>query len=140
MEPIVIFTRVRLCDKPVLKEAKNKTQFYVFTIQTEGSKYACKLFEDSECFEKIGSLHLEGGDYLDLQCTMKKMIQKIKMPATSEDGDPCEVVVPHDVTHFKLKYLDFANKLINTVPFYLLRCNMELSAAQTAHDGIFGDE
>ena len=108
MEPIVIFTRVRLCDKPVLKEAKNKTQFYVFTIQSEGSKYACKLFEDSECFEKIASLHLEGGDYLDLQCTMKKMIQKIKMPATSEDGEPCEVLVPHEVTHFKVKNLDFA--------------------------------
>ena len=33
-----------------------------------------------------------------------------------------------------------SEELINTVPFYLLRCNMELSAAQTAHDGIFGIE
>lgn len=27
MEPIVIFTRVRLCDKPVLKEAKIRHSF-----------------------------------------------------------------------------------------------------------------
>ena len=50
-----------------------------------------------------------------------------------------QLVMPEE-HRLMVKYLDFANKLINTVPFYLLRCNMELSAAQTAHDGIFGIE
>ena len=51
-----------------------------------------------------------------------------------------QLMIPEDRDGLMVKYLDFANKLINTVPFYLLRCNMELSAAQTAHDGIFGIE
>ena len=50
-----------------------------------------------------------------------------------------QLVMPEE-HRLMVKYLDFANKLINTVPFYLLRCNMELSAAQTAHDGVFGIE
>ena len=50
-----------------------------------------------------------------------------------------QLVMPEE-HRLMVKYLDFANKLINTVPFYLLRCNMDLSAAQTAHDGIFGIE
>lgn len=50
-----------------------------------------------------------------------------------------QLVMPEE-HRLMVKYLDFANKLINTVPFYLLRCNMDLSAAQTAHDGIFGME
>ena len=49
-----------------------------------------------------------------------------------------QLMIPEDRDGLMVKYLDFANKLINTVPFYLLRCNMELEAAQTAHDGIFG--
>ena len=51
-----------------------------------------------------------------------------------------QLTIPEDRGELRQKYLDFADKLINTVPFYLLRCNMELSAAQTAHDGIFGIE
>ncbi len=51
-----------------------------------------------------------------------------------------QLLVPENRDNLMLKYLDFANKLINTVPFYLLRCNMELDAAQTAHDGIFSIE
>lgn len=50
-----------------------------------------------------------------------------------------QLVMPEE-HRLMVKYLDFANKLVNTVPFYLLRCNMDLSAAQTAHDGIFGIE
>lgn len=50
-----------------------------------------------------------------------------------------QLVMPEE-HRLMVKYLDFANKLINTVSFYLLRCNMDLSAAQTAHDGIFGIE
>ncbi len=51
-----------------------------------------------------------------------------------------QLMMPDDEGSQMIQYLDFANKLINTVPFYLLRCNMELDAAQTAHDGIFGIE
>lgn len=51
-----------------------------------------------------------------------------------------QLTIPEDRGELRQKYLDFADKLINTVPFYLLRCNMELSAAQTAHDGVFGIE
>ena len=42
--------------------------------------------------------------------------------------------------HLMVKYLEFANKLIKTVPFFLLRCNMDINAAYIAHDGIFGIE
>ena len=49
-----------------------------------------------------------------------------------------QLMIPEDRDGLMVKYLDFANKLINTVPFYLLRCNMKPEAAQTAHDGIFG--
>ena len=51
-----------------------------------------------------------------------------------------QLMMPDDEGSQMIQYLNFANKLINTVPFYLLRCNMDLSAAQTAHDGIFGTE
>ena len=37
-----------------------------------------------------------------------------------------QLVMPEE-HRLMVKYLDFANKLINTVPFYLLRCNMDLS-------------
>ena len=108
MEPIVIFTRARLCDKPVLRSAKNGSKFYVFTIQSNESKYPCRLFEDAECFDKMESLHLENGDYLDLNCTMKKMVQKVKMTAVTEDGENVEVEMPHEIIVFKVKNLDFA--------------------------------
>ncbi len=51
-----------------------------------------------------------------------------------------QLMMPDDEGSQMIQYLDFANKLINTVPFYLLRCNMDPDAAQTAHDGIFGIE
>lgn len=108
MEPIVIFTRAKICDKPVLKEAKNKTKFYVFTIQAGDAKYPCKCFEDAECFDKMESLHLNNGDYVDLMCSMKKVIQKVKVPVKTEDGEKCDADVTHEVTHFKVKNLDFA--------------------------------
>lgn len=49
-----------------------------------------------------------------------------------------QLMMPDDEGAQMIQYLDFANKLINTVPFYLLRCNMSLDAVSTAHDGIFG--
>ena len=48
-----------------------------------------------------------------------------------------QLMMPKDDA-LMVKYLDFANKLVNTVPFYLLRCNMDPDAARVAHDGIFG--
>lgn len=39
-----------------------------------------------------------------------------------------------------VKYLEFANKMIKTVPFFLLRCNIDIGAARVAHDNIFGTE
>lgn len=39
-----------------------------------------------------------------------------------------------------VKYLEFANKMIKNVPFFLLRCNIDIGAARVAHDNIFGTE
>ena len=39
-----------------------------------------------------------------------------------------------------VKYLEFANKMIKNVPFFLLRCNIDIDAARVAHDNIFGTE
>ena len=50
-----------------------------------------------------------------------------------------QLVMPEE-QHLMVKYLEFANKLIKTVPFFLLRCNMDINAAYIAHDGIFGIE
>lgn len=50
-----------------------------------------------------------------------------------------QLVMPDEQAKM-IKYLSFANKLITSVPFYLLGCNTDISAAKTAHDGIFGIE
>lgn len=108
MEPIVIFTRAKVCDKPLLKKTKTGASFYVFTIETSDTKYPCRCFEDAECFPKIEQMHLQNGDYLDLNCTMKKMVKVIKVACVTEDGENAEANVSHEVTYFKVKGMDFA--------------------------------
>ncbi len=50
-----------------------------------------------------------------------------------------QLVMPENTPEFLSKYLSFANALIKTVPFYILRCNMSDDAAVTAHNGLFGE-
>ena len=50
-----------------------------------------------------------------------------------------QLVMPEE-QRLMVKYLEFANKMIKTVPFFLLRCNTGIDAARVAHDGIFGTE
>lgn len=50
-----------------------------------------------------------------------------------------QLVMPEE-QRLMVKYLEFANKMINTVPFFLLRCNIDVGAARVAHDNIFGTE
>lgn len=50
-----------------------------------------------------------------------------------------QLVMPEE-QRLMVKYLEFANKMINTVPFFLLRCNIDIGAARVAHDNIFGTE
>lgn len=50
-----------------------------------------------------------------------------------------QLVMPEE-QRLMVKYLEFANKMIKTVPFFMLRCNTGVDAARVAHDGIFGTE
>lgn len=51
-----------------------------------------------------------------------------------------QLIFPEGNQELMTTYLSFANKLINTVPFYLLSCNMLDDAALTAYNGIFGEQ
>lgn len=50
-----------------------------------------------------------------------------------------QLVMPEE-QRLMVKYLEFANKMIKTVPFFMLRCNTGVDAARVAHDNIFGTE
>lgn len=50
-----------------------------------------------------------------------------------------QLVMPEE-QRLMVKYLEFANKMIKNVPFFLLRCNIDIGAARVAHDNIFGTE
>lgn len=49
-----------------------------------------------------------------------------------------QLVMPEDDSALMIEYLRFADSLIKTVPFYLLKCNTDDNAAETAYNGIFG--
>lgn len=57
---------------------------------------------------------------------MRRLFQQLVMPESNSDLMP--------------EYLCFADKLIKTVPFYLLKCNTDDDAALTAYNGIFGEQ
>lgn len=57
---------------------------------------------------------------------MRRLFQQLVMPESGSDLMP--------------EYLCFADKLIKTVPFYLLKCNTDDDAALTAYNGIFGEQ
>lgn len=48
-----------------------------------------------------------------------------------------QLIMPEE-QHLMINYLEFANNMINTVPFFLLKCNMDIDAAHVAYEGIFG--
>lgn len=50
-----------------------------------------------------------------------------------------QLILPADNPDLLIKYLSFANNLINTVPFYLLSCDMSEDAALVAYNGMFGE-